>query len=363
MKAGPVIGPFVFSFYMLQSVFQYFKGKCSGKREVATGEIKIPELTEKAPVKIEQESQKCPVKRRRSEEQLDKIKTKKQRKSISLYKLKAIKMIGEGAFGKVRLCEDRRTKRPYAVKQIIEPDPSSVEEKVLSLASSSPFITRLCEEVENPYPGHFIILEFVEGGDLFTELDENGWLSENRTRFYTAEIIAGLQFLHQKGVIHRDLKPENILLTKKGDIKISDFGLSAIIDPVKQEKINNAEIIGTPRYMAPEIILQDPYDACVDWWALGVMVFTMLTGMMPFDAESEDELFDLIVYHYPQKPDKVTMSELSTDATELFLHLLEKYPQDRLGYKGGDYPCIRDHTFFHGFDWNRLEALELDRPP
>ncbi|CAH3184632.1 unnamed protein product [Porites lobata] len=74
--------------------------------------------------------------------------------------------------------------------------------------------------------------------------------------------------------------------------------------------------------MAPEIILQDPYDACVDWWALGVMVFTMLTGM-----------------------------------------LLEKYPQDRLGYKGGDYPWIRGHAFFHGFDWNRLEALELDRPP
>ncbi|CAH3189236.1 unnamed protein product [Porites lobata] len=210
MKAGPVIGPFVFSFYMLQSVFQYFKGKCSGK-EVATGEIKIQELTEKAPVKIEQESQKCPVKRRRSEEQLEDIKTKKQRKSISLYNLQAIKMIGEGAFGK--------------------------------------------------------------------------------------------------------------------------------------------------------IILQDPYDACVDWWALGVMVFTMLTGMMPFDAESEDELFDLIVYDYPQKPDKKTMSELSIDATELFLHLLEKYPQDRLGYKGGDYPWIRGHAFFHGFDWNRLEALELDRPP
>ncbi|CAH3174283.1 unnamed protein product [Porites lobata] len=342
MKPGPVIGPFIFTYCVLQSVFQYFTGKCSEKRVVSTGESEIKEVTVE-PEKKQKESQKCPVKRRRSQESnLKDIKRKKKRRSISLYNLKSIFSIGEGAFGKVRLCVDRRTKRQYAVKQIIEPDPSSVEEKVLSLASSSPFVTRLCEEVENPYPGHFIILEYIDGGDLGTDLNHQGWYSEPQTR---------------------DLKPENILLTRGGHIKISDFGLSAIIDPVREEKITNQEYIGTPLYMAPEIILLDPYDACVDWWALGVMVFTMLTGMMPFDAESEDELFDLIVSENPQQPDKATIAELSTDAIELFLHLLEKYPRDRLGYKGGDYPSIRDHAFFHGFDWDRVEALEMDRPP
>jgi len=108
-------------------------------------------------------------------------------------------------------------------------------------------------------------MDFLNGGELFQHLRREGRFSENRTRFYAAEIILAIEFLHKNGVIYRDLKPENVLLDSEGHIKLTDFGLS------KLGVVGNRTtytFCGTPEYLAPEIIKGKGHGKAVDWWSL-----------------------------------------------------------------------------------------------
>ena len=169
----------------------------------------------------------------------------------------------------------------------------------------------------------FLVQEFIQGGDLFFHIHSGQKFSAQKTKFYIVEITLALEFLHKNNMIYRDLKPENILVDSKGHIKLTDFGLSKIVQN-RDEK--SYTICGTMQYLAPEIIGGEGYDESVDWWSLGIIMFEMLTGKLPFKFRFDTEP-NLNIY----KKKVVYPSWMEENAKDLIINLLNVDPDKRLG--------------------------------
>jgi len=290
---------------------------------------------------------------------------------VSLNNFQFVKKLGKGAFGSVVLAKGKLpggTEHLYAIKAIEKRRITSRgicriigEKEALMLTSAHPFITTLHASFQNK--DHiFFVMEYMSGGDLKGQLDEVEVFSEKRARFYAAEITLGVQFLHQQGILHRDLKLENVLVDTDGHCKIADFGLSklGLFRPCKARTH-----CGTPFCMAPEIVKNLPYDQGVDWWAVGVMIFEMITGNPPFDYDEEEESDDDSAgEHLDHKilNDEVDYPEnMSPAAVSIVEQLLVKNPEQRLG-SNGSVDAIRQHPFFKAIDWQALHEKRV-KPP
>uniref|UniRef100_A0A669CXH6 Protein kinase C n=1 Tax=Oreochromis niloticus TaxID=8128 RepID=A0A669CXH6_ORENI len=229
------------------------------------------------------------------------------------------------------------------------------EKRVLSLARCHPYLTQLYCCFQTP-DRLFFVMEFVNGGDLMFHIQKSRKFEEGRARFYTAEITSALMFLHSKGIIYRDLKLDNVLLDKDGHCKLADFGMckEGIF-----EGVATGTFCGTPDYIAPEILQEMLYGPSVDWWALGVLLYEMLSGHAPFEAENEDDLFESIL-----NEEIVYASWLSTEAVNILKALLTKNPARRLGCvptEGGE-EAVTSHAFFTDIDWEKLNRREIEPP-
>jgi serine/threonine protein kinase len=189
------------------------------------------------------------------------------------------------------------------------------------------------------------------GGELNYHIykEKNNYFSEEKTRFYAAEITVAINYLHMNNCIYRDLKPENVLIDKDGHIKLIDFGLSKLCEgyPCKTRTL-----CGTPEYLAPEVLFQDEYGIEVDWWSLGVIIYEMLSGYLPFKIISGEKISKNIY----KKRIKI-FKHFSKNAENLIKRLLEYNPKKRLKYKD-----IISHPFFKGTNWEKIERLETNPP-
>ncbi|TRY77505.1 hypothetical protein DNTS_035095 [Danionella cerebrum] len=216
-------------------------------------------------------------------------------RTYTLDDLDTIATVGTGTFGRVFLVKDKKTRSFFALKAMKIPDVIRLkqeqhvhnEKEVLSEVHH-PFLVRLF------WTHHddrflYMLMEYVNGGELFSYLRSRGRFSNSMGMFYSAEIVCAIEYLHSKEIVYRDLKPENILLDNEGHIRLTDFGFA------KKLSERTWTLCGTPEYLAPEVIQSKGHGRAVDWWALGVLIFEMLAGYPPFFDDNPFGIYQKIL--------------------------------------------------------------------
>ncbi|NXN27561.1 PKN2 kinase, partial [Nycticryphes semicollaris] len=286
-----------------------------------------------------------------------------RKRTVQLEDFHCIAMLGRGHFGKVvLLAQYKATGKLYAIKALKkkdiirrdEIDSLNCEKRIFEVVNSSdhPFLVNMFACFQTPHHACFV-MEYTPGGDLMMRIHEDVF-SEHTARFYTACVVLGLQFLHEKKIVYRDLKLDNLLLDAEGFVKIADFGLC-------KEGIGFGDrtntFCGTPEFLAPEVLTDISYTRAVDWWGLGVLIYEMLVGESPFPGDDEEEVFDSIVNDEVRYP-----RFLSSEALAIIRKLLQKCPERRLGAGEKDAEEIKIQAFFKEIDWDALFARTL-KPP
>nr|XP_034972841.1 protein kinase C zeta type isoform X3 [Zootoca vivipara] len=288
---------------------------------------------------------------------------------LGLQDFDLIRVIGRGSYAKVLLVRLKKNDQIYAMKvvkkELVHDDEDidwvQTEKHVFEQASSNPFLVGLhsCFQTTSRL---FLVIEYVNGGDLMFHMQRQRKLPEEHARFYAAEICIALNFLHERGIIYRDLKLDNVLLDAEGHIKLTDYGMC-------KEGLGPGDttstFCGTPNYIAPEILRGEEYGFSVDWWALGVLMFEMMAGRSPFDIitdnpdmNTEDYLFQVIL----EKPIRIPRF-LSVKASHVLKGFLNKDPKERLGCQPQTgFSDIKSHTFFRSIDWDLLEKKQATPP-
>lgn len=287
-----------------------------------------------------------------------------------------LKKLAAGAFGRVFLVKKNNTGDIYALKVLKKHDTLQQDllhrvkaERDILFGADCPFIVNLYYSFQST-ANLYLVMEYLPGGDLGDMLENMSYLDEDHARAYAAEIIVALEYLHGQGIVHRDLKPDNVLIGKEGHLKLTDFGLSKrglaaashILQHPLQQGLGSSNdpdrlqhsAVGTPDYLAPEIILDQGHSFEVDWWALGCTIYEMLVGIPPFNDDEEMKIFQHIVEcDYDLPP-----GECSPLATDLIERLLCLDPSTRLGANGAGE--VKSHPFFEGVDWDRLNESPSD---
>jgi len=278
--------------------------------------------------------------------------------------------LGKGAYSTVVLTTFKKTGVKYATKEIEKKliikenkvNTVKIEKQVLHMMDHPNIIKLFCtfQDSNNLY----FALEFAPGGEMFDILTKYGPFTVEATRFYTAEIINGLEYMHSLNIIHRDMKPENLILNQQMHLKITDFGTARILengtDMIKdnsdiQRRQSKQTFCGTANYVSPEVLNNAPCKNGSDLWALGCIIFQFLTGYHAFSGDSDYLIFQKILNRRIDFPDN-----FPSDAKSLVEELLHINPDDRLGARPGGYAELKAHPFFNGIDWN---TLHLQTPP
>lgn len=282
------------------------------------------------------------------------------RNKVSLADFEMLKVLGMGTFGKVVLCREKTSNNLFAIKilkksVLIEKDEvihTMTENRVLQTCRH-PFLTQLKYSFQTEDRLCFV-MEYVNGGELYFHLLRERVFSEERTRFYAAEIITAIGYLHDMNIVYRDLKLENLLLDETGHIRIADFGLCK---EEMQYGVLTKTFCGTPEYLAPEILEENDYGRSVDWWGLGVVSYEMMCGRLPFYSRDHEILFELIMNDGVNIP-----ANLSRCAQDFLARLLIKNPQQRLGGSELDAVEVMRHPFFTSINWEKLTRKEIPPP-
>uniref|UniRef100_A0A8C9YYP7 non-specific serine/threonine protein kinase n=1 Tax=Sander lucioperca TaxID=283035 RepID=A0A8C9YYP7_SANLU len=295
-----------------------------------------------------------------NEEEMDTSISHYKRKVTTMNDFDYLKLLGKGTFGKVILVREKASGTYYAMK-ILKKEVIIAKDEVAHTLTESrvlkntrhPFLTSLKYSFQTKDRLCFV-MEYVNGGELFFHLSRERVFSEDRTRFYGAEIVSALDYLHSAKIVYRDLKLENLMLDKDGHIKITDFGLckEGITDTATMKTF-----CGTPEYLAPEVLEDNDYGRAVDWWGLGVVTYEMMCGRLPFYNQDHEKLFELILMEEIKFP-----RTLSADAKSLLSGLLIKDPNKRLGGGPDDAKEIMRHSFFGTVDWQDVYDKKLVPP-
>nr|AML76934.1 putative LOV domain-containing protein [Ehretia acuminata] len=311
---------------------------------------------------------------------------------IGLGHFKPIRPLGCGDTGSVHLVELKGAGQLFAMKAMDKSimlnrnkvHRACIEREIIS-ALDHPFLPTLYASFQTST--HVcLITDFCPGGELFNVLDKQPLkiFKEDSARFFAAEVLVGLEYLHCLGIIYRDLKPENILLQEDGHVVLTDFDLSfktsckpqVIKHAVPKRRRSSSQLpptfvaepiaqsnsfVGTEEYIAPEIITGSGHSSAIDWWALGILLYEMLYGRTPFRGKNRQKTFSNILYKDLTFPSSIPVS---LAARQLIHALLNKDPASRLGSMGGANE-IKQHAFFRGINWPLIRCMSpppLDAP-
>merc|ERR1719230_1891886 len=239
-----------------------------------------------------------------------------------------VKVIGKGSYGKVMLVKHKDSETLYAMKMLRKDhivkrnqiEHTKAERNVLEKVQH-PFIVKLEYAFQTPKKLH-MVLTFAQGGELFFHLSRAGRFSEGRCKFYSAELLLAIGYLHSLNIIFRDLKPENVLLDGEGHAKLTDFGLSK---EGIEDNFSAKSMCGTPEYLAPEILDKRGHGKAVDWYSLGALMYEMLTGLPPFYTHDREKLFERI-----RRGELSYPSYVAPVAKTVLQSLLQRNPTKRL---------------------------------
>ncbi|XP_022146558.1 serine/threonine-protein kinase tricorner-like [Momordica charantia] len=313
-------------------------------------------------------------------------------------------IIGRGAFGEVRLCREKATGHVYAMKKLKKSEMLrrgqvehvKAERNLLAEVDSAYIVKLYCSFQDEDFL--YLIMQYLPGGDMMTLLMRKDTLSEDEARFYVGETVLAIESIHKHNYIHRDIKPDNLLLDRYGHIKLSDFGLckplesSSFPNLTEQENVTGKNVrssmendnqfgslsvskrtqqeqllhwqknrrtlaysaVGTPDYIAPEVLLRKGYGMECDWWSLGAIMYEMLVGFPPFYSDDPMSTCRKIInwrthLRFPSE------AKLSIEAKDLICKLLCNVEQ-RIGTKGAKE--IKAHPWFKGIQWDKLYQME-----
>lgn len=334
-----------------------------------------------------------------------------QRHKMGVDDFELLTIIGRGAFGEVKLCRAKSTGQVYAMKKLKKSEMLSrgqvehvrAERNLLAEVDSHCIVKLYYSFQDSEYL--YLIMEYLPGGDMMTLLMRKDTLPEDVARFYIAQSVLAIESIHEHNYIHRDIKPDNLLLDKNGHMKLSDFGLCKPLDcttlstlhenePINDENLRESmdidgcspdskiggpwksqleqlqhwqrnrrmlaySTVGTPDYIAPEVLLKKGYGMECDWWSLGAIMYEMLVGYPPFYSEDPMTTCKKIVHwrHYLKFPQE---ARLSPEAEDLIRRLLCDV-EHRLGSRGADE--IKAHPWFKGIVWDKLYEAEAAYKP
>ena len=276
--------------------------------------------------------------------------------SIELKDLDNIKELGKGNYGFVNLVRSKKNKQLYAIKALDlmqikkENLQQSVElEKNVLLKVDHPFIMKLVKYLKND-THIFFIMEYIRGKELWDVMRDIGLCDKVQTQFYGASLLSAMDYLHKHHYIYRDLKPENVMINDKGYIKLIDFGT------VKEIKDRTTTIVGTPQYMAPEMVNGTGYSFQVDMWAIAIIMYELLCGKVPFGEDCEDpmEIYKSVANEDLSFPSFIHDEEFMG----LLTKMLKKSPTSRLW----KFEQIKENSYFKDFDWEKLMSLSIPPP-
>ncbi|KAI9071244.1 hypothetical protein K1719_046796 [Acacia pycnantha] len=264
--------------------------------------------------------------------------------------------LGEGNFAKVKLARNVETGESVAIK-IIDKDKILKHKMVRQIKREistmklirHPNVIRMYEVMASKTK-IYIVLEFVTGGELFDKIASKGRLKEDEARKYFQQLICAMDYCHSRGVCHRDLKPENLLLDANGGLKVSDFGLSALPQQLREDGLLHTTC-GTPNYVAPEVIHNKGYDGTkADLWSCGVILFVLMAGYLPFEDTNIMALYKKIF-----KADFTCPPWFSSSAKKLIKRILDPNPATRITFA----EVIENDWFKKGYVPPRFEQADV----
>jgi protein kinase A len=276
----------------------------------------------------------------------------------SLGDFEILRTLGTGSFGRVHLVQSKHNQRFYAVKVLKKQQ--VVKMKQVEHTNDE---RRMLQEVKHPFlitlwgtfqdsRNLYMVMDFVEGGELFSLLRKSQRFPNPVAKFYAAEVTLALEYLHSKQIIYRDLKPENLLLDRHGHLKITDFGFAKRVPDITWT------LCGTPDYLAPEVVSSKGYNKSVDWWSLGILIFEMLCGFTPFwDGGSPMKIYENILKGRVKYP-----PYMHPDARDLLERLITADLTKRLGNLHGGSEDVKNHQWFAEVTWERLAKKDIDAP-
>lgn len=281
---------------------------------------------------------------------------------LGVHLFRKLKLLGRGAVGRVYLVEFVEANELYAMKVLSKEETINRDklkrvftERQILMTVDHPFIVTLYASFDDAWYLYFV-MEYCSGGEFFRLLKRQPGkrLPESDARFYAAEVLLALEYLHKHGFIYRDLKPENILISADGHIRLTDFDLArAAPTPESEGSAINSDfrahsVVGTLEYLAPEMLEGRGHGHSVDWWTFGVLLYEMLFGVTPFFAKSQWEIYPKLKACVVTFPPQV---QISSECRDLLSRLLVK--ERRLGSVHGA-ADIKAHPFFKGIDWSTL---------